>query len=1592
MPRAPIHWDSRALWVRRHIPPRSFTSCTLKTVSLLSLPSLCCLLPFARSAAAQDTRTVNEPAFPTTCTTLTALQAITSGEPTSETTFDTTRIQAALTACGTGKAVELTASGTNNAFLIAPLTIPTGVTLVVDAGVTVFGSRNPADYQIATAGVETCGTVGTKGNGCTNLITASNTTGAGVMGYGIVNGRGGDKLIVNGVTQTYSWWDLANNANTANGAQNNPILLYASRAPSFTLYKITLMNSPMFHVKYQTATGFTVWGIKIVAPYTARNTDGIDPDDNVTNMTVTNSYISDGDDDFAAGATAGNPVSNITFSNNHTYSGHGVSIGSYTAGGVSNVAVTNLNMAGNTSDTNSAGLKIKSSQDRGGLVNNVQYTNVCIQSERYPLQFNPIYNTNTGTSYPQYTNIGLHNVTITSLNNSTYQFQGLNATHLLGLTLDNLNIAGGVTATPVPQYASITLGPGPVRPVQLQQYAGTGVTYTGNITNPSEALYACPATNFPFLAGELFLSNATLTNQKSLSISNTASVTLNAVVEIVEAASSAPTSAIQFYEGTTQVGTGTLGGNGTLAQLTLSNLTSGVHTYTARYPADTAYAALNFGSVTVNVNTTATTTTMTATPASAVYGNPVALTATVSATTGTPTGSVSFQSPAGTVLGTAPLVGGVATFSTSTLPVGVDAVTAFFLGSTNFGASDTSASPVNVTITQAGTTTGVTAAPATAAYGSTITVNTTVTSATSGAPTGTVTIMDGTTVLGTATLSSATANSSTASFTTTALGAGVHNLTSVYGGDTNFTTSTSATAAKVTIFTSSTTTSLGFTSGTVPFGASVTMIATINAGTTTATTAGGNVVFTDNTSSNVLATIAVSSGQASYTTSSLPLGTNNITATYSGDSNYTGSSTTAPLVVTQAGTVTTLSASQSAPTFGSIESFYATVTPTSSGTPTGTVVFKDSGAVLGNGFLNAGGQYEYDTANLTAGTHSITATYSGDTNYTGSTSTALGITVGKAATQTTVSANPSSISYGSATTLTANVSSSGGNPTGSVSFTEGGTTYGSGTVDGTGKATLVIAKLTGGTHSIYASYLGDTNFAVSSSNTTQVNVAKVNTSATASANPTTFPYGSTTTLTVTFANSDVTGGVGFFLDNAAVGTSLVTISNGTASYTYATGSIPAGTHTLSATYGGDSNYNAIAQPISATITVSQTGSTTSVMAAPTTITFGASTVLTATVPTGATGTVTFKDGTATLGTGSVASGKASYTAASLAGGTHSITAVYGGDTNYIGSTSAAITVQVNTAATTVSITATPGTFSYGASTMLTATVSSTTATGSVTFKDGTTTLGTGTVTNGIASYTATALTGGSHSITAVYSGDTNYAGSTSSAVPVTVNTAATTTSVTANPATVTYGASTTLTATVSSTTATGSVVFKDGTTVLGSGTVTNGVASFNAASLGGGTHSITAVYSGDTNYATSTSNAITVTVNTATLPATLTATPLSAGFGTGINLTFTLSNNAATGTVLFKDGAATLGSGTVANGVATFTANALAVGSHSLTGTYSGDTNYSTVTPALRHRHHHARDHLFRRHGQSNQHHLRRLYPAHGDGFESRRHRQLPLP
>jgi hypothetical protein len=178
---------------------------------------------------------------------------------------------------------------------------------------------------------------------------------------------------------------------------------------------------------------------------------------------------------------------------------------------------------------------------------------------------------------------------------------------------------------------------------------------------------------------------------------------------------------------------------------------------------------------------------------------------------------------------------------------------------------------------------------------------------------------------------------------------------------------------------------------------------------------------------------------------------------------------------------------------------------------------------------------------------------------------------------------------------------------------------------------------------------------------------------------------------------------------------------------------------------------------------------------------------------------------------------------------------------------------------------------FGQTVTLTATVTATgtisgrpAPTGTIMFLDGTTLLGTITLTNSKATFSTSTLSTGTHSITAIYSGDSFYNPNTSTVLKQTVNKASTTTTVTSSQNPSTFGQPVTFTATVSSSTTgtpSGMVTFKDGTAVLGSGTLSSGKAGFTTSSLARGSHSITAVYKGDTNFKTSTSPVLTQTVN-----------------------------------------------------------------------------------------------------------------------------------
>jgi polygalacturonase len=382
-------------------------------------------------------------------------------EPSDETKLDTERLQHAIDSCVPGKALELAVDGAKNAFLSGPLELRKGVTLLVDKGVTLYGSRNPEDYATHPG---SCGVVNNGRGGCRPLIHASHADGSGIMGEGTIDGRGGEKLLVYSKTGSKdagkpgpeSWWDLANDARKG-GNQQVPRLVIFDSSNNVTIYRITLKNSANFHVSYNNGDGFTVWGLRIDTPKTARNTDGVDPGNGSKNVTVTHSFIRAGDDNIAIkGGTGG--LTQMTVSHNHFYYGHGMSIGSETYGGVSKVLVTDLTLDG---DDNA--LRIKSNPTRGGLVQDVTYDDVCVRDSRNPILLDTAYSYpgNGKDLFPVFKDITFRNVRISG--GGKVQFGGLDAVHRVGVKLDGVELAEGpdkyrITAA----HADVELGPGPV--------------------------------------------------------------------------------------------------------------------------------------------------------------------------------------------------------------------------------------------------------------------------------------------------------------------------------------------------------------------------------------------------------------------------------------------------------------------------------------------------------------------------------------------------------------------------------------------------------------------------------------------------------------------------------------------------------------------------------------------------------------------------------------------------------------------------------------------------------------------------------------------------------------------------------------------------------------------------------------------------------------------------------------------------------------------------------------------------------------------------------------------------------------------------
>jgi hypothetical protein len=423
-------------------------------------------------------------------------------------------------------------------------------------------------------------------------------------------------------------------------------------------------------------------------------------------------------------------------------------------------------------------------------------------------------------------------------------------------------------------------------------------------------------------------------------------------------------------------------------------------------------AVANGGSNTVSLllNTQGTQIALTSSSNPSGYGQSVKFTATVTASVSgqaAPTGTITLKNGA-TVLGSGTLANGSFSASASTLPTGSNTISAVYSGDGNF-------QPHTVTLIQnvasASTATTLASSANPVPLGQPVTFTATVNSTTSGTPTGSVTFLDGTTSIGSSSLNS----SGVAILTTSTLAAGAQPITAAYGGSASFGSSTSPLVNQ--IVQGNTTAALASSPNPSSFEQAVTLVATLTANISG--TPSGTVTFSNGNTTLGSETVNTG-GVATLVVTNLPVGMNNITASYMGSGNFDAAPpATVGQSVQKAPTTTALSNSST-----TMLALSATVASTTTGMPAGTVTFLDGSTALGTSSLNASGVATFSSDALTAGTHSITASYGGDGNYNTSTSSVTLIKAGFALSASALS--PSSVAAGSSADSTISITPSNG--------------------------------------------------------------------------------------------------------------------------------------------------------------------------------------------------------------------------------------------------------------------------------------------------------------------------------------------------------------------------------------------------------------------------------------------------------------------------------------------------------------------------------------------------------------------------------------
>jgi len=462
------------------------------------------------------------------------------------------------------------------------------------------------------------------------------------------------------------------------------------------------------------------------------------------------------------------------------------------------------------------------------------------------------------------------------------------------------------------------------------------------------------------------LSNTVLTESSGKVVAG-GSVVLSAAVT---AKQGTPTGNLEFKQAGVPQTTTPLIGGAAQATLTAPSIT-GTYGFTALYTGDGTFSGSLSQRLLVTVSAASTTTMVASSGSPSKLGQSVTFTATIHPQySGTPTGTVQFYAD-GSPIGSASVSGGAAVLSTNTLTMGTHTIQADYSGDSSF---TTSLGSVKQKVGDAASTVVLTSSLNPAVYAQPVTLTATLTDSAGQIPTGFVVFAEGSTVYGTVSLSGGVAQIVLPTLTT-----GKHTITAQYSGDSDDNSSKASLVQVITGASSTTTVSTDTEPST--YGQTVTLTAVVSS---TSGTPDGTVTFKNG--SSVLGTVALSGGQAAYAISTLNGGAHTINAVYSGSSEYASSTGSVQQVVEPAMTTTTITSSSNPASSGQSVTFTAVVTSAAAGAPTGKVTFKDGKTVLGTASL-INGQAQITTSLLAVGGHTLTATYAGSANFSGSSGT-----------------------------------------------------------------------------------------------------------------------------------------------------------------------------------------------------------------------------------------------------------------------------------------------------------------------------------------------------------------------------------------------------------------------------------------------------------------------------------------------------------------------------------------------------------------------------------------------------------------------------